>query len=390
MTRLLEILISMAIVAVLFVLVALFLPSSRTITEQIETNRRQSIVFDTLNSLRRFDDWNALPMRDPAARLSLSGPESGVGARLDYESDERSLGEGSWEIVESEPDSRVVYALETPDRGENKRMEFQLQPTGRGGRNMEITQTYHVDYGWNLLGRYAGMYVRGHVGEDMKLGLSKLASMLAAVPNVDYRADGVRLTDLGVVDTPAENLLSVSAGAVERNNEVIKDSMKSNTEWIKRTMDANDLEPVGPLRIVSTELGRENYTFDVVQAVRRKGAGTPGDDDENEDEANGDEAEGEDAAPTVAQAPAVDEGELKVEIPGGAPVEYIRVEAGKAARGEYVGYMAELENVRNAVRAWALTHGYEVTDRPFEYYNNGIDEAFTENGEFEVFWRLKE
>ena len=50
--------------------------------------------------------------------------------------------------------------------------------------------------------------------------------------------------------------------------------------------------------------------------------------------------------------------------------------------------MAELENLRNAVRAWALTHGYEVTDRPFEYYNNGIDEAFTENGEFEVFWKI--
>ena len=55
MTRLLEILISMAIVAVLFVLVALFLPSSRTITEKIETNRRQAIVYDTLNSFRRFD-----------------------------------------------------------------------------------------------------------------------------------------------------------------------------------------------------------------------------------------------------------------------------------------------------------------------------------------------
>ncbi|WP_202845590.1 SRPBCC family protein [Luteimonas saliphila] len=387
MTRLLEILISMAIVAVLFVLVAVFLPSSRTITEQIETNRRQAIVFDTLNSLRRFKDWNALPMRDPAVQLKLSGPEAGVGARLDYDSDERSLGQGSWEIVESDPDDRVLYSLENPDRGDNKRMEFTLRPTGRGGRNIEITQKYSVEYGWNLLGRYAGMYVRGHVGEDMKLGLNKLASVLATVPNVDYRADGVRLTNLGVVDRPAENLLSVSAGAIERNNEIIKQSMKSNSEWIKRTMDANDLEPAGPLRIVSTELGRENYTFDVVQPVRRKNAGASA--GEAAAEEAGDEGE-ETATPVVAQAPAVDEGELQVKIPDGAPVEYIRVEAGRAARGEYVGYMAELENVRNAVRAWAMTHGYEVTDRPYEYYKNGIDEAFTENGEFEVFWTLKQ
>ncbi|MGJ4802400.1 SRPBCC family protein [Luteimonas sp. SDU82] len=383
MTRLIEILISTAIVAALFVLVALFLPSSRTITEKVETNRRQAIVFDTLNSFKRFKDWNALTMRDPATKLEISGPEAGVGARLDYSSEARALGEGSWEIVESEADSRVAFRLENPDRGDNKRMEFTLKPTGRGGRNIEITQRYDVDYGWNLLGRYAGLYVRGHVGEDMKLGLAKLSSVLAGVPNVDYRADGVRLSGLGVVDVPAENLLSVSAGAVERNNETIKQSMKANSEWIKRTMDANDLEPAGPLRIVSTELGRENYTFDVVQPVRRKGAGS---DAPEAAEGEADEA----AAQPVAQAPAVDEGPLEVTIPDGAPVEYLRVEAGKAASGDYQGYMAELENVRNAVRAWAMTQGFEVTDRPYEIYKNGIDEAFTENGEFEVFWKLKQ
>lgn len=377
MTRLLEILISMAIVAVLFVLVALFLPSSRTITERIETNRRQAIVFDTLNSFQRFDDWNPLALRDPNLKLQLSGPDAGVGARVDYESAEKSLGKGSWEIVESEADDRVVVSLDNKDRGSGKRMEFTLKPTGRGGRNIEITQRYSVDYGWNLLGRYAGLYVRGHVGEDMKLGLAKLAAMLASVPNVDYRADGVRLTDLGVVDRPAEDLLVVFAGAIERNNEKIKQSMKANSEWIKRTMDASNLEPAGPLRIVSTELGRENYTFDVVQPVRRRGAAPA---------AEGAAAE---AAPAAAEAPAADNGELKVTIPEGAPVEYVHTEATRAARGQYVGYMAELENVRNAVRAWAMTHGYEVVDRPYEFYKNGIDDAFTENGEFEVFWTLK-
>ena len=82
MTRLLEILISTAIVAALFVLVALFLPSSRTITEKVETNRRQAIVFDTLNSVHRFDEWNPLALRDPAIKLERSGPDAGVGAQI--------------------------------------------------------------------------------------------------------------------------------------------------------------------------------------------------------------------------------------------------------------------------------------------------------------------
>ena len=78
MTRLLEILISLAIVLGLFVLVALVLPSKRHLVEKVETNRKLTIVFDSLNSLRRFDDWNPLVLRDPRMQLSYSGPASGV------------------------------------------------------------------------------------------------------------------------------------------------------------------------------------------------------------------------------------------------------------------------------------------------------------------------
>lgn len=381
MTRVYEILISMAIVAVLFIVVGVLLPSERTIVEQAETNRQRTIVFDTLNSLKRFDDWNPLVLHDPRAQLKLSGPGEGVGARLDYASGVKSVGDGSWEIVESDPGDRVLYALENDARGADKRMEFSLKATGRRGRNIEITQRYQVNYGWNLLGRYSGLYVRSSVGEDMKLGLGRLTSMLASVPNVDYRLDGSTLVDLAVVDRPAENLLTVFAGAVERNNQKIQDSMKANAEWIKRTMDANGLEPAGPMRIVSTELGRETYAFDVAQPVRKKGGGASNGNDDAE--------AADDATDAAAAVPAVDEGELTgLELLG--PVKYERTEAGRAAKGSYTGYMAELENVRNAVRAWALTQGHEVTGRPYEFYENGIEPAFTADGEYEVFWTLKQ
>ena len=112
------------------------------------------------------------------------------------------------------------------------------------------------------------------------------------------------------------------------------------------------------MRIVSTELGRENYTFDVAQPVQRKDAAG----------AAGGELAG-----------------LKLQ----GPVKYVRTQPGHAASATYTGYMAELENVRNALRAWALTQGYEATDRPYEIYKNGIDQAFTEAGEYEVYWNLK-
>ena len=390
MTRLLELLISMAIVAVLFVIVGVLLPSNRSLTESVETNRRMAIVYDTLNSFKRFDDWHPYALGQVA--LNRSGPDSGVGARIDYDSEVSGVGKGSWEIVESDQDSRVVYRIEDDKRGSNKQTSFTLEPTGRGGRNIEITQNYRVDYGWDLLGRYAGLYVSRNIGDTVKFGLGRLTNMLASVPNFDNRVEGSTMTGLEVADIPAENLLVVNAGAIERNNEVIKKAMKDNVEWIKRTMDESGLEPIGPVRIVTTEFARETYTFDVVQAVRRAGSG-----DDAEAEAAGDAAtdvaegeEGQDEAPAapqfvVTESEAIDE--ESVDLQG--PVTFVRSEPTRVVRANYGGYMAELDVARNATRAWALTQGEEAIGRPYEYYRNGIDAAFTADGEFTVFWNVR-
>lgn len=355
MTRLLEILISLVIVFVLYLVVGLVLPSSRHLAEKVETNRKLTIVFDSLNSFRRFKDWNPLVLRDPAMQLTLSGPAEGVGAKLDFSSKEERLGQGSFEIVESVPREKIAININNIERGENKRTAFMFKPTGRNNRNVEITQTYDVDYGWNLLGRYAGLYVGRHVGDDMKLGLARLTTMLASVPNVDYAANGMKMTTPKVVERPAEAILYVSAGAVDRGNAQIQASITANSEWIKRTMDANGLEAVGPIRIITTDMGRETYTFDVAQVVRRKGGGDVG----------------------------------KVAIPAGAPVLFVQNPPMKVAMASYTGYMAELEGVRNALHAWAATHGYDAKDRAYEDYKSGVAGSFTENGQFDVYWPVK-
>lgn len=353
MTRLLEILISLAIVAGLYLIVALILPSQRHLSEKTETNRKMTIVFDSLNSLHRFKSWNPLILRDPRVQLSYSGPDSGVGARLDYESKDNRLGKGSWEITDSVPREKVSYKIDNIERGSNKRTSFIFKPTGRNNRNVEITQTYDVDYGWDVIGRYAGLYVARHVGDDMKMGLARIVTMLASVPNVDYAVPGSKMTAPKMVQRPAEDLLFVTAGNVDRANSKIQESLTANTEWIRRVMDANGLEAAGPLRVITTDLGRETYNFDIAQPVRKKGGGDIG----------------------------------KVAVQG--PVKYVQTKPAKFAMASYTGYMAELEAVRNALRAWAVTAGYEVTDRAYESYKSGIAGSFTENGEFDVYWPLK-
>lgn len=404
MTRLIEFLISFAIVAALMILVGLLLPSSRFLVQSVETNRKMTIVFDTLNSFRRFKDWNPLVLRDPKVDLKLSGPDAGVGAKLSWTSNQKRVGNGSWEITKSVPGERVEIAIEDERRGHDKTTKFILKPTGRGAikRNVEITQTYAVHYGWNLIGRYAGLYVSSHVGDDMKLGLSRLTTMLASVPNIDYAVEGSTMRGMAEVERPAENLLLVKAGSIERDNDKIKAAMKADLEWIKRTMDANNLVAAGPMRIISTELGRETYTFEVAQPVRKAGAGDKAADGDrsadekkpgaagDKDKQDGESAEAGTQPAADTPAPIVAAGEpLKIKIPDGAPVLYVQTKPGHFARAYYTGYMAELDNVRNALRAWAMTQGYEAVGQPFEIYKNGIDKAFSTEGEYEVYWTLK-
>ena len=81
MTRLIEILISLAIVLGLYVLwwSAWCFPRKRHLTKDIEDESQMTIVYDTLNSLRASRDWNVVPLR-PAHGVETIRPEAGVGA----------------------------------------------------------------------------------------------------------------------------------------------------------------------------------------------------------------------------------------------------------------------------------------------------------------------
>ncbi len=378
MTRIIEFLIALGIVAGLFVIIGVCLPGERHISESIETNRKMTIVYDTVNSLRRFKDWNPLVLRDPAAELKLSGPEAGVGARLEYTSSDKTLGKGSWEIKESEENKLVRIAIEDPSRGHDKVTTFTLEPTGKNDRNVKITQDYSIKYGMDLFGRYAGLYVSRHIGDDVKLGLSRMANMLATVPNVDYRAPEAPLTDLKIVEVPAEDLLVINAGNIDRSNETIRKSIEDNQEWIKRAMDANGLEAAGPVRIVTTDFAADKYAFDVAQPVRKKSGAAAA-------EKKDGEAAKTDEAAQVASA----DGKLEVKIPSGNPVTYVHAPAHRSAFASYTGHMAGLDVARNALRAWAATSGNEVIDRPYESWKGGVDKAFTTDGTYDVYWSVK-
>jgi hypothetical protein len=130
MVRVIEFLISLLVVAVVFVVIALFLPSRRSYSYSVETNRPLSTVYDTLNGFNRFTDWNPLVRYDKKMHIEVTGPAMGKGAKFTYRSRDNTIGSGSWEIVDSTPE-KIRYRLTGPTRGEEKTMTIDLARTVR-------------------------------------------------------------------------------------------------------------------------------------------------------------------------------------------------------------------------------------------------------------------
>ena len=355
MTRFVEFLISLLIVVVIFVVIGLFLPSKRYFTYSIETNRPMSTVNDLFNGFSRFTAWNPLLRYDRRAKTEISGPAEGVGAKFSYQSRDKIIGNGSWEIVESIPGEKIKYKLTGPARGDNKSMTIRFARTGQGNKNIKITQEYRVDYGWDLLGRYAGLYVTRNVGDDVKRGLDRFSGLLASIPRFDYSQHP---GEFAIVEAPAQDVLLVST-ASPRNNDEIMTVMKNQVSWINKVMEANELVANGPLRIVTTEFTSDSYAFDVVQPVRR--ASDP---------------EG-----------AVAGEKLSVELEG--PVAYTQIPARRVATTTFTGPAPGLARVRDLLRAWAMTHGADTDDRPYEEYLGGVEHMLDTDAQFKVYWPVK-
>lgn len=409
MTRVIEWLISLAIVAVLFVLIGVFLPSSRSISHEIETNRPMSTVTDLVGSFTRFRDWNALINHDPQMQIDVSGPEAGVGARLDYRSRFAKVGAGSWELVEVVPGERMVYEIENPRRGTNKRMTFTFERSGQRNQNVRITQRYTVDYGWDLFGRYAGLYATEAVGDDIQFGLGKLANLLATIPRFDYSNHP---NPFEIIDFPAQNVLLANANAKTTNDDIAL-AMSNQLKWIERVMEENDLERAGPVRIVTNEFNSDRYNFDVVVPIRREGTGpaggddaaddaeegaTAGEGDATADAADGDATEGAAAAEEeygvgTAPLPAATAGTLErfdIKLEGDRnPVIYAQTPAFRAATTTYVGPSPGLSRVRDLVRAWAIVRGYETYDRPSDDFNIELRNMLADDALFRVYWPVR-
>lgn len=168
--------VGLALVAMLFFVVAWSLPPRFHVERSIVIAAAPEVVHPAVNKLKEWPTWTAWTVEKyPDMKLAFSGPEEGVGAK--YEWDGKSTGQGTLVIKTSDPAKGITYDLafdhgKTPSTG-----GLTYAPEGTGTK-----VTWHADgeLGWNPISRYFGLFMDGMMGPDFEEGLAKLKAKVEA------------------------------------------------------------------------------------------------------------------------------------------------------------------------------------------------------------------
>lgn len=387
MTRILELLISLIIVAVVFVLIGVMLPAERKVSHTIETNYPARMVFDLMNGFRRFPEWHPLRSHDPSMTTTLEGPERGVGAKFVFDSRNPKVGKGSYEIISSEDVTEIAYAIEDGSRGENKLAVVEFDDRGK---TVEVKWTYTVEYGWDLLGRYAGLYVSRTAGDDIKLALGQVGGLLATMPRFDYGN-----VDVSYDEVPASHIL-YSSLKTKRNITAVEEGMTKAITEIRKALADNKLEAAGPVRLITTNFGSDEYEFDVAipfnvpENAQFIDPNAPKEGEEAaEGEAAGEEAAAPAEAPMTGQKPAEPSLPMLADLKLPDSVKQGASYGGQALSTTYQGHPAALPLIRDQLRAYAATHGERIQDRAYEEYLTDIESTAAEDAQFKIYWPIQ-
>lgn len=253
MLRILEVFLAILLAFVFFLVVGLFLPKTARLQRTVEVGNPISHVYDTLNGFHRFNDWSPWHENDPGMKVNISGPTYGVGAKLEFNASAGgSAGNGSLTIVDSElneSDALIRMEMEADWDGDNKRSSFKLIQDGKT-RAVNVQWDVRVDYGWDILGRYRGMYLDGALGEDMEASLARFSNFMATIPAVDYSQLGIE-----EVDRPGGPILYVGGGvpsAPRKWDEEALPLMDRSWAQVEDFMRAKDIGTTGDkMRIIN-------------------------------------------------------------------------------------------------------------------------------------------
>jgi hypothetical protein len=254
---------------VLFVIIGLFLPREIRVQRSTDIERPAATVFTILNGFGSFSVWSPWAELDPDAEYDVSGPESGVGARLTWRGDPRQVGSGWQEIVESRPYERVRLRMHLEQMG-SANIGYRIERIAGGSH---VTWGFEADAGegqglfGGLLMRYFGLFFDRWIGTDFETGLSRLKRFAESLPATDFA--GLEIDRIEAV--PLDILYAVPRVDPEHPDQA--SALAEAFRTVSRYMDENGIEMAAQPMAITRSGGARGLEF--MAAIPVEGAGAP-------------------------------------------------------------------------------------------------------------------
>ena len=376
MMRVLEFLVALVIVIVLGVVAAVVMPGSGHVDRSLVVGKDIRQVYDVLNNFRRLPDYSVLRSYDPHVEFKFSGQAYGAGSELSWNSTDPKVGNGELTIASATPDfdkidsntkkASIVWNLDNDWRGMDKHFTLDLERQGSRGQLTNIIWSYDVDYGWNLVNRFANLYIHGDPDAFIQFGLNNLQNVLAAIPNVDYS----QLIPYVQQTQPTPVLLVPTSFALKDGLDGLDDATNKAVALIQASAKKLGVNVTGPRIIFTTNYGDQTDTFDVAlpidsstltvagQSVQLT-APTPAALD-----ASGAPAEASSATDAASAAAALAPGSRDrfARLVVDSNVRATLAFGGAALKGVWNGTYVGVRPTREMLKAYSQTHGYKFDD----------------------------
>lgn len=167
----------LALIAVIVVLGSYLLPRDVYVSRMASIAAPPDKVFAHLNSLQRVSEWSPWSALDPDMKVSFSGPEEGVGNKMEWQSDNPNVGSGTQIITASVANEQVATELDFGEMGQGK-AEFLISEKAGG---TAVEWNFQTDLGMNPLARWMGLMISETVGTDYEKGLARLKETAEAM-----------------------------------------------------------------------------------------------------------------------------------------------------------------------------------------------------------------
>ncbi|MCB0401826.1 MAG: SRPBCC family protein [Flavobacteriales bacterium] len=178
-----RLLVTLVVFIVLIVLISLFLPSSFRMERSTVINADIKQVFNQVNDLKNWKNWSPWAKRDPAIYIQndhFSDPSFGKGASFYWKSEHDEVGEGRMEIKASQNNEMVEYVV---DFGMGDVYGgFYLTEQEEG---VEVNWTMDMEYGFNPIAKFFGLFMEDYVAQDYESGLAALKTYAEDLPKIN-------------------------------------------------------------------------------------------------------------------------------------------------------------------------------------------------------------